>query len=179
MWVRRFESEKKVWGEREVRSVEREVRKVNFESCLSFKQKTQLDGSKILSRICRALNLNKRESVEVLSRICRWQKSPRWIEKFVKNLSSKQRAQEFFLMDQRSYRDSIEMKPRNFDGSRICRGSIEKRERRLDRKEFVEDLSRTYRGAVELKERRFFKVGKTNKDECNKQATQTKIQATY
>ena len=82
-------------------------------------------------------------------------------------------------MDQRSCRDSIEMKPRNFDGSRICRGSIEKRERRLDRKEFVEDLSRTYRGAVELKERRFFKVGKTNKDECNKQATQTKIQAAY
>ena len=37
VWVRRFESEKEVWGEKEVRSVKREVRKVNFESCLTFK----------------------------------------------------------------------------------------------------------------------------------------------
>ena len=33
--------------------------------------------------------------------------------------------------------------------------------------------------AVELEERRFLKKGKTQGDECNKQATQTNIQATY
>ena len=32
------------------------------------------------------------------------------------------------------------MKPRNFYESRICRGSIEKKERRLDRNESVEEL---------------------------------------
>ena len=41
------------------------------------------------------------------------------------------------------------------------------------------NLLRIYQGAMELEERRFFKGGKTHKDECNKQATQTKIQATY
>ena len=34
----------------------------------------QFDGSKILSRICQALNLDRNESVEVLLRICRQQK---------------------------------------------------------------------------------------------------------
>ena len=44
----------------------------------------------------------------------------------------------------------------------------------LDRKEFVEDLSRSYRA---WRKKSFFKGGKTHKDECNKQATQPKIQA--
>ena len=62
------------------------------------------------------------------------------------------------------------MKPRNFDGSRICQGSIGKRERRLDRKEFVEkrsprvsidsNLSRICREAVELDKKQFFKERK-------------------
>ena len=115
-------------------SIERDMRRMKSESRLSFKYKMQLDGLKILSRICRALNLNRNKSVEVLLRICCRQKSPRWIEQFVENLSSRQRAQEFFFMDRRSCRDSIEMKPRNFDGLRISRGFIVKRERRLDRK---------------------------------------------
>ena len=54
--------------------------------------------------------------------------------------------------------------------------------------EAVENLSRRQRAqekfsmdqeAVKLEERRFFKKGKTHKDECNKQATQTNIQAIY
>ena len=32
--------------------------------------------------------------------------------------------------------------------------------------------------AIELEENEFFKEGKTHKDECNKQDTQTKIQST-
>ena len=34
-----------------------------------------LDGSRFLSGIYQALNLNRNESVEALSRICQWQKS--------------------------------------------------------------------------------------------------------
>ena len=34
-------------------------------------------------------NLDRNESVEVLSRICRWQNSTQWIEQYVENLLSK------------------------------------------------------------------------------------------
>ena len=91
-------------------------RKVRSDSHPSFKFKTQLDGLKILSRICQALNLDRNESVEVLLRIYRWQNSPRWIEKSIKNLSRRQRAKKFGSMDRRSCQDSIEKKPRNLDG---------------------------------------------------------------
>ena len=57
-------------------SIERDMRRMKSESRLSFKYKMQLDGLKILSRICRALNLNRNKSVEVLLRICCRQKSP-------------------------------------------------------------------------------------------------------
>ena len=42
-----------------------------------------------------------------------------------------------------------------------------------------ENLLRICREAVKLEENEFFKGGKTHQDECNKQATQPKIQATY
>ena len=48
-----------------------------------------------------------------------------------------------------------------------CRESIEKKPTSMDQE------------AIELEERRFFKKGKTHRDECNKQATQTNIQAIY
>ena len=57
-------------------SIERDMRRMKSESRLSFKYKMQLDGLKILLRICRALNLNRNKSVEVLLRICCRQKSP-------------------------------------------------------------------------------------------------------
>ena len=51
---------------------------------------------------------------------------------------------------------------------------------RLKKESSIEmNLSRMYREAVEHEERRFFKGGKTYRDEGNKQATQTNIQATY
>ena len=53
---------------------------------------------------------------------------------------------------------------------KICQ---DKEKEGLDKRESVEDLSRIYREAIKLKENEFFKKGKTNRDECNKQATQT------
>ena len=47
--------------------------------------------------------------------------------------------------------------------------------RDLSRKEKEGSLERE---AVELEEKEFFKKGKTHRDECNNQATQTKIQTT-
>ena len=78
------------------------------EQRLSFKQKSQPDGSRFLLRICRVLNLDKNEFVKVLSRICRWKKSPQWIKQSVKNLPGRQRAKKFGLMDRRSCRDETQ-----------------------------------------------------------------------
>ena len=49
-----------------------------------------------------------------------------------------------------------------------------KKKEGLDRSEFVEDLSRSCRAW----RKEVFQGGKTHKDECNKQATQTRIQST-
>ena len=85
-------------------------------------------------------------------------------------------------------REAIERKPRNLDGSRICResirqiesseiflngskscrGSVESKAKRLDRNGCVEV---SVKKLLSLKKRIFFKGGKTHKDECNKQAT--------
>ena len=51
---------------------------------------------------------------------------------------------------------------------------------RLKKESSIEmNLSRICREAVKLEERRVFKGGKTHRDEGNKHATQTNIQATY
>ena len=60
----------------------------------------------------------------------------------VANLSTRQKAQKFGSMDQRSYQESIKEKPKNLDGSRIYQ---EKEKEGLDRRESVEDLSRSCR----------------------------------
>ena len=49
------------------------------------------------------------------------------------------------------------------DSIQICQ---EKKKKEFDRKEYVEDLS-------SLKKMSFSNKGKTQRDECNKQATQT------
>ena len=68
-------------------------------------------------------------------------------------LSIRQIAKKFSLMD----RGSVEI-------------SIEKRKEGLDRKEFVDDLSRSCRAW----RKQFFKGGKTHKDECNQASNSTK-----
>ena len=85
---------------------------------------------------------------------------------FVENLSARQRVQKFGSMDQRGYWESIEEKPRNLDGSRIHQDLSRKGARRARWKGICQ-------GSVELEERRFFKKGKTHRDECNKQSTKT------
>ena len=78
-------------------------------------------------------------------------------------------------MDRRSCQESIEKKPRNLDGLRIRQDLSRKEKEGLER-------NGIYRGFVEklsnLKKRCFIKKGKTHRDECNKQVTQTKIQPT-
>ena len=135
----------------------------------------QLDGSRFLLRICRALNLNRRESIDDLSRICQRLKDG--------------------LNGSKIYRESIQQTESTrilFNGSRKLSRSygeiiqkswwIEKLLRILSRPEkessIERNLSKMCGKAVKLKERRFFKKGKTHRDKCNKQATQTNIQAT-
>ena len=68
--------------------------------------------------------------------------------------------------------EAVEREPRNFDGSRIFQ---EDREHRKNA-QWVDLLSRSQKGvsieriSVEDVEKRFFKKGKTQRDECNKQA---------
>ena len=76
--------------------------------------------------ICQALNLNKNESVKVLSRICRRQKYLNGSRICRESIGQT----ESFLMDLRSCRESIEKKPRNLDGSRIRQDLSRKGERR-------------------------------------------------
>ena len=101
-WVRRFEREKECLGRERKVSIEKEVRKWNLKSHLSFKEKWQLNGLRFLLGIYRALNLDRNESVEVPLRICRWQKSVSMDWESVENLSSRQNAHKFGLMDRRS-----------------------------------------------------------------------------
>ena len=76
----------------------------------------------------------------------------------IEMLSRRQRVQEKSSMDRESVKDLLRPEEES---------SIER------------NLSRLCPEIVELEERRFFKKGKTQGDECNKQATQTNIQATY
>ena len=78
-------------------------------------------------------------------------------------------------------RDAIEMLLRRHkaqEKSSIDRESVEDLSRPEKESSIERNLSKMCREAVKLKERRFFKKGKTHRDKCNKQATQTNIQAT-
>ena len=119
--------------------------KVRSESRLNLKYKTQLDGSKILSRICRALNLDRNECVKVLSRICRQKNSPRWIE----NLSRSYRADKMLRTFARWIKEAVKnISRRNLEISmdrESVKVSMETKERKPDRNESIGDLSRSYR----------------------------------
>ena len=86
---------------------------------------------------------DRNEFVEVLSRICLWQKNVSMDREFLENLSSKQNAHKFGLMDQRSYRECVEQEPRNLDGSRSCQDLLRKEKEGSIERESVEDLSRS------------------------------------
>ena len=156
------------------------------ESRLSYIQKMQLDRSRFLLRIYRALNLDRSESIKDLSRIYQQLKD---------GFDGSRICQESI--------DQTESKEIWLDGlkklSRMCQARTQKsrwiknlsrcyREGREHRKipQWIENLSRIYREkrkkaqqkdnllricreAIELEENEFFKGGKTHKDECDKQ----------
>ena len=79
-------------------------------------------------------------------------------------------------------RDAIEMLSRRHkaqEKSSIDRESVEDLSRPEKESSIERNLLRMCQVVVELEERRFLKKRKTQGDECNKQATQTNIQATY
>jgi len=102
-----------------------------------------LNRSRFLSRICRTLNLDRNESVEVLSRICRQQKSDLDGSRICREAIGQTECLEIWLDGlkklSRIYWEetqksqwienlsrSIEKRERRLDRKRICRGSIEK-----------------------------------------------------
>ena len=134
------------------------------ESRLNLKYKTQLDGSKILSRICRTLNLDRNECVEVLLRIYRQKNSPRWIENLSRSYRQKKCLE--ILLDgskklSRIYREEIQKSQWIKNLSRFLS--------RLKKESSIEmNLLGICQEAIELKENEFFKGGKTHRYECNK-----------
>ena len=143
-WVKWFEWEESVWGERKGFSIKREWEKMKSKSHLPFKYKTQLNGSKTLSRICWALNLDKNESVEMLSRICRWQNSPWWIKDLWRSYRADRMLRNFLRWIEKLLRTYWEETQKSRWIKNLLR-SIEKREIMLDRKRifrgFVKELS--------------------------------------
>ena len=55
----------------------------------------------------RALNLDIKESIEALSRICQWQKSPRWIKQSIEQTESKEIRLNGLKKLSRFYREEI------------------------------------------------------------------------
>ena len=123
-----------------------------------------LDGLKILLRICRPLNLDRNESIEVLSRICRRQNSPRWIE----NLSKSYQADRMLRNLARWIEEAVENLSRRNPQISMDRESIEVLSRLKKESSIEMNLSGIYREAVELEKKEFFKGGKTHRYECNK-----------
>ena len=68
----------------------------------------------------------------------------------IENVSSRQRAQKFGLMDQPSCQEAIEVKSKNFDRKNLCTVAVEM-------------LLRRYQATVEETEARFSIGGKTHK----------------
>ena len=77
----------------------------------------------------------------------------------IENVSSRQRAQKFGLMDQPSCQEAIEVKSKNFGRRNLCRAAVEKVSSNCQG-----DRSKVFHGR------------KNTQDECNKIATQTSIQ---
>ena len=134
----------------------------------AYIRKSHLDGSKYLLSTKSRQKLIHRGVVEDLSMT----KIPRWIKKLStmyrpdRNLFDGAKKLSRFYQEKTQRPQWIEIPSRSIE-KRRKNGSIE------------ENLLRIYREVVELEEKEFFKKGKTHRDECSKQATQTQIQSTY
>ena len=111
----------------------------------------QLDGS----RICWALNLDRYEYVEVLSRICRQQNHLDGLES-VEKLSVKQKFSWWIENLSRNYWDKFQI-------ARWIEITIRSVEKRSPKGSIDSNLLRIYREAVELDKRQFFKERKNTK----------------
>ena len=100
-----------------------------------------------------------------LSRCCRWQNHPDGSRIYQESIGQTENL-EIWLDKSRIYQEETQKSRWIENPSR----SVEKRRKKVS---IERNLSRIYQKAVELEENRFFKKGKTHKDECNKQATQT------
>ena len=81
-------------------------------------------------------------------------------------------------MDREAF-EMLSRRQRAQENSSMDRESVEDLSRHEEESSIEKNLLRMCRKAIELEVRRFFKGGKTHKDECNKQATQTNIQTSY
>ena len=149
------------------------------ESHLNYIWKNVAGWIEDLSKNCRALNLNKREFVEVLSKWCWWQKheldwskhlsrrcrrdrssrkSSRRIEKKLKNLDGSRMYQGFVKQTKRS--------EEKLDGSACFWKSIESKAKKLDRRGcvevFVEKLSSLKKKSFS-REEKYIKMNATSK----------------
>ena len=104
-------SESEKFGSREKKICRERWEKVKTESCLSLKKETQLDGLRFLSRIYWVNREHKNFS--------------RWIEEVDENVSSGNLE---ISMDWEAVEILLRRNLEILDGSRICRGSIEKGE---------------------------------------------------
>ena len=84
----------------------------------------------------------------------------------IKNLSAKQKVSQWIEKLSRSYRDKIQK-------ARWIENAIRSVEKRKKKGLIEENLSRICREVVKLEEKVLSNKGKTHRDECNKQATQT------
>ena len=161
--VEGFEWVRSVWGERkDFLSREKSEKWIWF--ALRLYKEIVAWWIEVSVEICQALNLDRNKSVEVLSRICQWQKYldgsriywpnrkkfSQWIKEVVKNLLRRNPETSMDWENDKIYRENKK------DG--------------LNKREFVEDLSRSCRA---WRKQEFFKKGKTPRDECKRQATQT------
>ena len=82
-------------------------------------------------------------------------------------------------MDRNSYRDAIKIALRKTPEISMDRRSVHKLSRHKRESSIEEESIEICRESYQAWRTGVFQGGKTHKDECNKQATQTKIQSTY
>ena len=160
-WVRRFESEKEFWVEREsFLSREKWENENRIAPQLYIEKCSSMDWGVI--EIYRALNLDRHESVKVLLWICRQQKYLDGSRSCRESIGQKKS----FLMNWEAVEKLSRQIPESSMDQNCANFHHEKKKEGLDKCKSIEKLS-------SLKKMSFSKRGKTHRDECNKQATQT------
>ena len=122
-----------------------------------------LNGSRFLSRICRTLNLDRNESVEVLSRICRQQKSDLDGSRICREANGQIECLEIWL-------DGLKKLSRIYWEETQKSQWIENLLRSIEKREIMLDRKRIFRG--------FVKELSSLKKMCFQEAKNTEMKAT-